>query len=49
MNDVFVLEEGRLKAIGKRTGQVFKMGDQLKVRILSTDLARRQIELDLVD
>ena len=49
LNDVFTLEEGRLKAVGKRTGQVFKMGDRLKVRILSTDLARRQIEMELVE
>ncbi|MEM9822891.1 MAG: ribonuclease R [Bacteroidota bacterium] len=49
LNDVFVIEEGRLKVSGKRTGQVYKMGDRLNVRILSTDLARRQIELELVE
>lgn len=47
LNDVYDIGEGRLKVTGKRTGRVFKMGDTLRVKILSTDLARRQIELVL--
>ena len=39
---------GRLKAVGQRTKQVFRMGDTLKVKIVSADLAKRQIELELV-
>lgn len=48
LSDSYELE-GRLKATGKRTGKVYKMGDTLKVKLLSADLDKRQIELDLVD
>lgn len=39
---------GKLKALGLKTGEVFKMGDKLKVKITSADLEKRQIELELV-
>ncbi len=40
--------ESRYKATGNRTGKVFKMGDLVQVKIVSTDLAKRQIEMELV-
>ena len=49
MNDRFEVEEGRLEFTGRRTGLNLKMGDPVQVRIVSADLARRQIEMVLVD
>lgn len=46
LSDRFELK-GKLKAIGQHSGQVYKMGDPLKVKITSADLAKRQIELEL--
>ncbi len=46
--DQFELQ-GRFKATGKRNGEVYKMGDVLRVKIISADLDRRQIELSLVE
>ena len=46
--DQFELQ-GRFKATGNRTGEVYKMGDVLRVKIISADLDRRQIELSLVE
>ncbi|MDA9773345.1 ribonuclease R [Saprospiraceae bacterium] len=39
---------GRLKALGLKTGNIYKMGDKLKVKITSADLEKRQIELELI-
>lgn len=47
LGDSFELN-GRLSARGKRTGQVFKMGDKVKVKITSADLEKRQIELEYI-
>ncbi|HFA48830.1 MAG TPA: ribonuclease R [Bacteroidetes bacterium] len=49
INEPFDIADGRLSATGKRSGQVLKMGDSVKVKILKTDLARRQIEMELVE
>ncbi len=48
MDESFDIEEGRLKAIGSRSKKVLKMGDTVRVRIISTDLAKRQIEMELL-
>jgi ribonuclease R len=48
MSDRFELEPSRLKAKGEFSGDVIKMGDAVRVRILSADLAKRQIEMEFV-
>jgi ribonuclease R len=48
LNDKFELN-GRLSAKGRRSGQLFKMGDKVKVKITSADLEKRQIELEYID
>ena len=45
----FDIAEGRLKATGNRTGQVFKMGDSIMVTIKSADMERRQIDMVLAE
>jgi ribonuclease R len=49
LDDSYEVEEGRLKAQGRRYKRSIKMGDKVKVRVLGVDLERRQIELDLMD
>jgi ribonuclease R len=48
MDEPFTVAESRLKATGKRTGKVLKMGDDITVRVLDTDLSTRRIEFELV-
>ena len=48
-DESFELTNGRLKAVGTRTGQTFKMGQKVRARILSTDLEKKTIELDIVE
>ncbi len=45
--DTFVLEESRLSMKGRQTGFVIKMGDAIKVKVVSTNLQKRQINLEL--
>ena len=46
MDDQYVLEDGNLRVRGRRWGKIIKMGDAVKVRIVSVDLNRRQIEME---
>jgi len=48
MGDAFDLDDGRLSAKGRRTGKVYKMGDEIRVKIVDVDLIRREIEMELV-
>ena len=47
-DESFEIADSRLFAKGKRTGTIYKMGDTIKVVILSADLDKRQIEMGLV-
>lgn len=49
LDDTYTLEEGNMRATGRRYKKQFKMGDRLKVRIAAVDLQKRQIEMDLVE
>lgn len=48
MDEPFEVEDGRLRAKGIYTKTVLKMGDLVKVKIVDTDMARRQIVMELV-
>ena len=48
LDEPFDIDEGRLKAVGKRSGLVLKMGDRIMVRIKDADLEQRRIELEMV-
>jgi ribonuclease R len=45
----FVVDEGRYKAVDKRTGTVIKRGDRIKVKLLEINLGARQIELEPIE
>ncbi len=49
MQDVFELDDGRLNARGRRSKKVFKMGDEVRVKITAVNLERREIEMELED
>lgn len=49
LSDHFEMAAGRLSVRGQRSGMVIKMGDEIKVRVTEADIARRRIEMDLVE
>ncbi len=49
LDDTYTVEEGNLRATGRRYKRSFKMGDRVQVRIAAVDLAKRQVEMELVD
>lgn len=49
MKEPFELESSRLRIRGLYTGQIHRLGDEIKVRIIRTDLGRRQIDMAWVE
>ena len=47
-DDFYHYDEKRLTLTGKHSGRVFRMGDEVMVKVLRTDLAKRQIDLEVV-
>ena len=39
----------QLRLLGRRSGHAFSLGDRVQVRIVGTSVARRQIDLELVE
>jgi ribonuclease R len=46
-SDYFVYNEQRHALVGRKSGKQFQLGDEIKVRVKSTDLQKRQIDLAL--
>ena len=47
-HDSFSIDAARMRATGARTGQIMRMGEPIRVKIISVDTAQRKIELTLV-
>jgi len=47
-DDFYYLDEENYQIIGQRHGQRFKLGDKLKIRVKRIDLARKQMDYELV-
>jgi ribonuclease R len=46
-NDFYELDEENYRIIGRRSGKIFSLGDEIKVSIKSTDLSKKQIDFML--
>jgi len=49
LDDTYTVEEGNLRVTGRRYKKTYKMGDRVQVKIAAVDLAKRQVEMELVD
>jgi ribonuclease R len=49
LDDTYTVEEGNLRASGRRYKRSFKMGDKIRVRIAAVDITKRQVEMELVE
>jgi ribonuclease R len=47
LEDTYTIDPGNLSATGRRYKKQIRMGDRVDVRVVSVDLNRRQIEMDL--
>jgi exoribonuclease R len=45
--DYYVYNEKRHALVGRKSKKQFQLGDDIKVRVKSTDLQKRQIDLSL--
>ena len=48
-DDFYYLDEDNYQIIGRQYGQKFRLGDPVKVIVKNIDLARRQLDFELVD
>ena len=49
IDDYYEYDEKNFRVIGKRNKKMFTLGDDVKVRVLKTDIDRRTIDLEFVD
>ena len=47
-DDYFVLEEGKFRAVGKRTNQVYKLGDKVQIVVDKVRLDERKADFVLI-
>jgi ribonuclease R len=48
-DDYYRFDEKNLQLVGKRTGKIFKMGDPVRVGVLSVDRTKNEINLFLIE
>lgn len=49
LDDYYEFDEQNFRLIGKRNKKILSLGDQLRVRVIATDIDKRTIDLELVD
>ena len=48
-SDFFEFDEEHYRVCGKRTGQTYQLGDEVRIRVRSTNLEQRLLDYELVD
>ncbi len=48
-DDYYYYDEENYRIVGQATGNIFTLGDDMKVRVIATDINRRTIDLELVE
>ncbi len=48
-NDYYFFDPVHHRLVGERSGTIFRLGDSLKVRVLSVDVDQRKIDFDLIE
>lgn len=49
LDDLYVIDDSKMRARGRKYGHVIKMGDRVEVKVIAADIQRRQIELEWVN
>ena len=48
LDDYYHFDEEKYYIIGERTNRQYKLGDIVKIRVLDADVARRNIDFELI-
>ena len=48
-DDYYVYDENCMRLIGKRTNKIFKLGDKVKVKVVSANKLLCRIDFELID
>ncbi len=49
LDQVYILDESNLKVVGKKDGDVIKIGDKIRIRVKDADLQRRRVDFELAE
>ena len=48
-DDFYTFNPDNYAIEGRRTGKIYRMGDEVTIRVLKADLSKKQLDFDLVD
>ena len=48
-DDFYEYEEENLRVVGRRTGKIYMLGDEVRVRVIRTDIQARTIDFMFVE
>lgn len=48
-NEYFIYDEDRKRLIGEKTNKVYKIGDKVKIRVISANKMLRQVDFEIVE
>ena len=49
MGDSYTLDQENYRVIGQRRGRVYRLGDRVQIKVMRVDLARKQMDFELVE
>ena len=49
MGDNYTLDQENYRVIGQRRGKVYRLGDRVQIKVMRVDLARKQMDFELVE
>ena len=48
-NEYFIYDEDRKQLIGEKSGKIYKIGDRVKIKVISANKMLRQIDFSIID
>ena len=48
-SDFFEFDEARYRLVGRRTHKIFRLGDQVRIKVKSANLEQRLLDYELVE
>jgi ribonuclease R len=49
MGDNYTLDQENYRVIGQRRGKVYRLGDRVQIKVMRVDLARKQMDFEMVE
>lgn len=48
-DDYYVFDEDNYRYVGRNTGKIYTLGDQVKIKVMDADLMKKQLSFVFVD